>query len=273
MLRDDAMEYLEVRRYGERGPAVVVLHGGPGAPGYMAPVCRELASGFTVIEPLQRCSGQGPVTVRRHLEDLRQVIEMYCREVRPALVGHSWGAMLLLAYAAAYPGTASRIVLIACGTFDTVSRASFQHAVRERTTPAVAERLREVSRRVKDADARLCVMSRILEPLYSCDLLPHQDETVQYDAVGQRETWSDMLKLQRNGIYPAAFTQIREPVLMLHGDTDPHPGEMIRDSLLPAMPQLEYLEMARCGHYPWLERHAKECFFAALTSRLAETAD
>ena len=34
---------LEVRRYGDEGPAVVLLHGGPGAPGHMAPVARGLS--------------------------------------------------------------------------------------------------------------------------------------------------------------------------------------------------------------------------------------
>jgi pimeloyl-ACP methyl ester carboxylesterase len=36
---------------------------------------------------------------------------------------------------------------------------------------------------------------------------------------------------------------------------------MIRDSLTPYLPQLEYRELARCGHHPWLERHARETFF------------
>ena len=33
---------IEVRRYGSGGPTVMMLHGGPGAPGYMAPVALEL---------------------------------------------------------------------------------------------------------------------------------------------------------------------------------------------------------------------------------------
>ena len=52
---------IEVRRYGARGPAVIVLHGGPGAPGAMAPVARALADDFMVLEPLQRPSGGEPL--------------------------------------------------------------------------------------------------------------------------------------------------------------------------------------------------------------------
>jgi len=52
---------------------------------------------------------------------------------------------------------------------------------------------------------------------------------------------------------------------MLHGAEDPHPGPLIRSSLEPHLPQLEYLEWSRCGHYPWLERAVRDDFFATLT--------
>lgn len=39
---------------------------------------------------------------------------------------------------------------------------------------------------------------------------------------------------------------------------------MIRASLEPHLPQLEYHEWERCGHYPWLEKAVREEFFAVL---------
>jgi hypothetical protein len=56
---------------------------------------------------------------------------------------------------------------------------------------------------------------------------------------------------------------------MLHGDVDPHPGAMIYESLKPHLRRLEYRELERCGHYPWLELHARAEFFALLRDRLA----
>jgi hypothetical protein len=44
---------------------------------------------------------------------------------------------------------------------------------------------------------------------------------------------------------------------------------MIRDSLLPVLPQLEYVEFQRCGHYPWRERFAREQFYQVLRAWLA----
>jgi len=42
-----------LRKYGEAPFKVAVIHGGPGAPGEMAPVARELSSVSGVLEPLQ----------------------------------------------------------------------------------------------------------------------------------------------------------------------------------------------------------------------------
>ena len=60
---------------------------------------------------------------------------------------------------------------------------------------------------------------------------------------------------------------------MLHGAYDPHPGAMIRDSLTPYMPQLEYREWEMCGHMPWLERAARRDFFRAPRDWLDAHAD
>ena len=43
-----------------------------------------------------------------------------------------------------------------------------------------------------------------------------------------------------------------------------HPGQQVRDSLLPFMPQLELREWDACGHSPWLERATRDDFFHTL---------
>ena len=78
-----------------------------------------------------------------------------------------------------------------------------------------------------------------------------------------------MVRLQQEGVYPGAFSAIDAPVLMLHGSYDPHPGEMIRAGLEQHLPQLEYHELERCGHYPWREKAVRDEFFAVLRGWLA----
>ena len=71
-------------------------------------------------------------------------------------------------------------------------------------------------------------------------------------------------------MYPAAFSAIDAPVIMLHGTVDPHPGGMILDNLRSYIPHLEYREWERCGHYPWLESVVRDEFLKVLRQWLNE---
>jgi len=59
-------EQIRVRVHSNEGPTVIVLHGGPAAPGSAAPLARGLAGAFRVLEPWQRGSGEkrGPSRVQ-----------------------------------------------------------------------------------------------------------------------------------------------------------------------------------------------------------------
>ena len=244
---------------------MIVLHGGPGVAGYMAPVARALADSFQVLEPLQRRSGGGaPLTVARHVADLYELVESRCEGAQPALVGHSWGAMLGLAYAAAHPGHVSSLVLIGCGTFDPAARERMRIVCEERMDEGLRRRVEHLHEEFPHADERLSELGKLILPLYSYELISTVQEDEAYDALGHDETWGDMLRLQEEGVYPAAFEAIDAPVIMLHGAYDPHPGLMIQASIEPHLPQLEYRQWERCGHYPWLEKAVRNEFFAVL---------
>jgi pimeloyl-ACP methyl ester carboxylesterase len=218
------MEPIQVRRYvGARGP-VVVLHGGPGAQGGVEGLALGLAGDFEVWEPLQRRSGAVDVTVDRHVTDLHDVAPDDA-----TIVGHSWGAMLGLSYAARYPEDVRALALVGCGTYDEASRAEYQ-------------------RRKAASES--------------------QEKRVAPDPAGHEETWRDVLRRQKARIEPQAFVAIRAPVLMLQGEDDPHPGTMIRDRLLPFIPHLEYVGIPDCGHEPWQDTHGRDEFFTALRSWL-----
>ncbi len=260
---------IDARRYGATGPWVVLVHGGPGAGGYLAPLAQALAGSFRVLEPLQRGSGGEPLTVARHVADLDTLVSERCGDSPPAIVGHSWGAMLALAFAAAHPSRARALVLLGCGTFDAASRRQLHATVEARTSPELRRQLAALTHEVGDPDERLRRVGDLLLPLYSYDLVDSRGELVRCDARAHTETWQDVLRLQQSGIYPAAFTAIRVPVLMLHGAVDPHPGRATAAVLRTHLPQLEYHEWDRCGHYPWLERAASADFLRVLQEWLS----
>jgi len=231
---------MDVRLYGTKGPDVVVVHGGPGALDSTVGLARELGRVARVREPVQEAS-----TVAGHVRDLEAVVQAL---PEPLLFGWSWGAMLALAYAAEHP--VGGLFLIGCGTFDEDARA----VLRETR----AGRLGDLRPRTYEE------WGAAAERTDNVDLLPSPDGPGRIDAVAGEATWADMIRLQTEGLYPAAFASIRCPVALVYGDFDPHPGPLVRESLRPVLPQLEYAEIARCGHIPWRERHGRDAFLRLL---------
>ena len=124
----------------------------------------------------------------------------------------------------------------------------------------------EARDRLVDARRRLSERAESFDPI---EVPSHEFPA---DVLGAEETWSDVLRLQKTGVEPARFAAIDVPVLMIHGDRDPHPGRMTYDVLHAHIPQLEYVELPRCGHTPWLERGARGPFLDILRAFLRSTA-
>lgn len=269
------LESIRVRRYGNRGPNVVVLHGGPGAQGSAAGLARALSDEFSVLEPLQRRSGIVPLTVSQHVEDLAAIAP-----AGSAIVGHSWGAMLGLSFAACFPDRLSSLALVGCGTYDEECRAQFRlrlaalmdDATRSRLETLKLRAAMEVDPHVRDAVVRQRGdLTMSIEAYELMDSANDPSDALQYDGGANAETWNDVLRLQREGIEPQRFSRISSPVLMLHGYSDPHPGAATRDLLRRFIPHLQYAEFEKCGHQPWKEQHARHPFLAALLSWLSSS--
>jgi pimeloyl-ACP methyl ester carboxylesterase len=264
---------LRSRTHGEAGPDVIALHGGPAAVGEAEPMARGLSGKFSVYEPFQRGSGDVPLTVAVHIEDLHQFILGVTLESKPSLVGESWGAMLALAYTSIYTDSISALALVVCGTFDVESRRKMEETIDSRLDETVKRRLLSLAHEYPDLTMRIRAHHRLIEPVYSYDPIPASDQfdlNEPFDSRAYAETWNDMMKLQEEEYFPAAFSKIKVPVLMIHGDYDPHPGEMIYAKLKAYIPQLEYYKLTNCGHFPWQERRARKQFFMILSNWLLQ---
>jgi pimeloyl-ACP methyl ester carboxylesterase len=176
--------------------------------------------------------------------------------------------MLALAWAAEHLGTAKGLVLVGCGTFDAASREQMEIIRQRRMDETFRKRLEQLPRKYPNPNTRLAVLGGLYQQLDSVDLIDVKNHLHGCDAKAHEQTWADIVRLQKEGVYPQAFTAIHCPVLMLHGDDDPHPGPMIRDGLLPYLPQLEYVSWPNCGHYPWLEKAVGTYFYNTLTAWL-----
>jgi pimeloyl-ACP methyl ester carboxylesterase len=175
--------------------------------------------------------------------------------------------MLALAYAAHHPGTVGPLALIGCGTFDKDSRIKMKQTLVERSDKKLGKQFHNLERDSTDPTESLLGRVKLIESLMTYEV----DESVQdkyepesFDLRAHEETWQDMLQQQEEGVYPSAFAVIKQPVLMIHGKYDPHPGRMIYRSLKSFMPHIEFHELEKCGHSPWVEKHARSEFFELL---------
>ena len=101
-----------VRKWGHGPYSLAVIHGGPGAPGEMAPVARELSAFTGVLEPFQT-----EMTLDGQVQELRSVLEEEA-QVPVTLVGFSWGAFLSWMTAARYPSLVRKLILVSSPPFE-----------------------------------------------------------------------------------------------------------------------------------------------------------
>jgi pimeloyl-ACP methyl ester carboxylesterase len=241
---------------------VVAVHGGPGARGDVAGLARELGRTCGTLEPFQNA-----MSVQGQVDELARQISAHASEP-VVLVGHSWGAMLSLLFAARHPTRVQRLVLVASGALEARHAAGILDARVARLTPEEGAELRALALSPNGDMARLAALAEkadAVDPLpddrEADDALPFQPEL--FDRV-----WREAALMRERGAFVAAAWHVRCPVTVIHGDLDSHPLEGVRDPLMSTGVNLTVMTLERCGHYPWRERHAREPFFAALRALL-----
>ncbi len=256
-----------LRTYGQAPFNVAVIHGGPGAPGHMAPVARELTPEWSVLEPLQTAA-----SVAGQVQELRDVLETHGRPSL-VLIGSSWGGMLSFMLAARYPALVRKLILVGSGVFEEQYAASIQATRLSRLTDAekneadaLVEALQDPTTR--DENTPLARLGRLFTKAdaYNPFTLDTENLEVQYD-IHQR-VWSEVVELRRRGDLLALGRQIRCPVVAIHGGYDPHPAEGVRKPLASVLDDFRFILLERCGHLPWIEREAREKFFKILKEEL-----
>ncbi len=256
-----------LRVYGQAPYRVAVLHGGPGAPGEMAPVARELARGRGVLEPLQTAD-----TLNGEVEELRGVLET--RGDPPVtLIGWSWGAWLGYILTARYPALVGKLILIGCPPLEERYVAQIQSTRLSRLTKDQKRELDHIivsmdDPSTKDTDALLDRFGAIMSVADSFNPLPEEGEEipVQFD-INQR-VWSAAAAMRASGELLELGKLIRCPVVAIHGDYDPHPAEGVEQPLKSILKDFRFILLTHCGHAPWREKEARDIFYKFLDKEL-----
>lgn len=136
---DPSLEFVElqgykfhIQTYGDKKlPPVVVVHGGPGGDSkYLYPI-QDLSKNYYVIFYDQRGTGLSPrvkkesLTLESSLDDLHKVVSHYGGDGQVRLIGHSWGAMLVVGYIDKHPERVSHAVVVEPGILNPASAKEF----------------------------------------------------------------------------------------------------------------------------------------------------
>ena len=246
------------RRVG-RGPATIVLHGGPGAShDYLLPGFDALAGERTLVMYDQRGGGRSPVARSVPVGWTEQVADLEALRVlwgidRLTLAGYSWGGLLALLYALEHPERIARLALVSPAPAWRAARDAFEHTFAGRNlAPALQEErrlLRESGLRERDLAAyqqrlfELAVVPYFSDPARARELAP-------FRVVGrtQQEVWQSLGDYDLRPRLPALHGL---PAIVVHGEDDAIPLETARTTaeLIGAA----FHPLPHCGHVPYVE--------------------
>jgi pimeloyl-ACP methyl ester carboxylesterase len=252
-----------LRKYGNKPFNVAVIHGGPGTPGEMAPVARELSSVRGVLEPLQTAT-----TLEGQVQELKAVLEKN-GDLPVTLIGFSWGAMLSFIFTAQYPSFVKKLILIGSGAYEEKyavnimkTRLSRLGEDEREETLSLMETLNNPA--IEDKNTPMARLGKLISKADSYDPLPHDNEILecQYDIY--QSVWEQASELRSSGKLLELGRRIQCPVVAIHGDHDPHPYQGIKDPLSRILKDFRLILLEKCGHRPWIERSARDRFYNIL---------
>jgi pimeloyl-ACP methyl ester carboxylesterase len=256
-----------LRKYGNRPFSIAVLHGGPGAPGEMAPVARELSAVGGVLEPLQTAA-----TLEGQVQELRSVLEKE-GALPLTLIGFSWGAILGFIFTARYPSFAKKLILLGSGVYEDKYTVSITGT---RLSRLNEEERVEVLSVVEDLDSaapedRNRLMARFGELILRADVydpISRNTEALAFQYDINVSVSAQVEKLRISGELLKLGRRIKCPVVAIHGNYDPHPFEGVKEPLSRVLKDFRFILLEKCGHYLWLERNARDKFYNILKNEI-----
>jgi pimeloyl-ACP methyl ester carboxylesterase len=260
---------LNYRVYGQKPYKVVAVHGGPGAPGSLGYVARELSRKYSVLEPFQSEN-----SVKGQVEELHKYILENCGREKVKIVGHSWGAWLAYMYTALHPERVEKLILVSAGSFD--ERYNFNltqirlSRLEDESKQEAMDIIKWMNNATADDPIRMKRFSELMEKadFYDCDPMDEQETEFQYEVF--QSVWREAFQMCRLGELMEFGKKIKCPVIAIHGNYDTHPAQGVEEPLTKLLKKkFKFVGLDQCGHYPWKERQARSKFFEILETELA----
>jgi pimeloyl-ACP methyl ester carboxylesterase len=255
----------------ETAPPLILVHGGLDHCRNWDAIARELQPHFHVVAPDLRGHGDSEwargssYSLADHVYDLSRLIRSAGLQ-DPALVGHSMGGMVSLAYAGTYPTQVSRIGLLD-GIFLAGSRRTPIHEQMSRwidQLDRIGEREASTFQTIEEASQRLSTRNKRLTPeqalhLARHGLRPHADGLYRWKLDHHLRARAPYRLLPDD--YTGLWSRITCPTLLMWGDESYLPDPEAA-GLLKHFKQAELQKIAGAGH--WLHHDQLDVVLASL---------
>jgi pimeloyl-ACP methyl ester carboxylesterase len=250
-------------------PPLVMVHGGPGIPDYLAPVAEIVDDLCLVHRYDQRGTGgsswEGEHTIARHVQDLASLLDARGHD-RVVLLGHSFGTNMASYFLLAHPERVAGLIQLA-GPFLYPWREAYLPAQQARRSGEQQARLDELDAIASRTDAEE------IEYLTLSWFTDHADRVRAWDwALAAARTLRPVNYAMNTQLNAASKTdpletrvdELRELLpagaVIIGGSGDTRPADALRR--LGARLNCEVIIIPDAGHEPWLE--APDQFAAAL---------
>lgn len=261
------------------GPPLVVLHGGPGlSHDYFLPHLAPLADSVQLVLFDQRGMGRSSTQLDsttftldllvEDIEALRRALEL--EQIH--LLGHSWGGMLAMRYAIAYPDRLKSLVLSnsvpASSEFTEATFEAFARA-NERQDRADVEPLQQkIEQGTKDVSTWERYMQLTYRPLFYDTAAVRRLQLNLSDSYFRTQELLQYLPPPTEPVdLLPDLASVTVPTLIVRAEMEPIPLASDR-RLLETLPNARLESIDRAGHFPFIEQPEA---FAALVGRFVRS--
>lgn len=254
------------RDYGGEGEPILLLHGGPGVPDYLAPVAEMLVPRYRAVTFDQR--GVGGSTAESHRyepEDYLEDVDAVRRHLDAGsihLFGHSWGGLLAQLYLARYPARVRSLFLASSSPgVGSQWKSNEQEVFRFNRRRAGAlgfaamgwwQLVMALPGPLGDAGAR-----RLMRRVWA-NYFPEPQKAPPADSEWLRGVRSEALRSTPRALRRAPETLLERvtkapaiPILVLFAADDIY--ETAAEALRSRFPEARYVRLEESGHLPWLQ--------------------
>jgi proline iminopeptidase len=271
-----------------KGPAIVVLHGGPDFDqSYLLPEMDRLSDSYRLIYYDQRGRGKSAsnvrpedVTLASDIADLEKVRQAFHLE-SVTLLGHSWGTVIALEYALKYPERVSHLILMNPGPASREDYLQLRKDWLEKRPEAMTQRkaiaetaaYKEGDPEAVTAYYRIHFKPALTRPEDYEKLIARMRASFTKEGVLKARAVEDRL-MQDTWASPEfdlipKLKTLKIPTLVLSGDHEFIPAATA-EHIAQAIPNARLVILKGCGHFTYMECPAEthgqlDAFFAGAT--------